>query len=45
MGLREGQEIKIVSRQPLHGPLTIKIKGCQVTLGRGMAKKIMVEVV
>ena len=45
MGIREKQEIKIVSRQPFHGPLTIEVRGSQMTLGRGMAQKIMVEVV
>ena len=32
MGIREGQKIKIVSRQPFHGPLTIAINDCQMTL-------------
>lgn len=45
MGIREGQEIKIVSRQPLRGPLTIEIRDSQMTLGRGMAQKILVEVI
>lgn len=43
MGVREGQEIKIVSKQPFRGPITIKVCGSQMTLGRGMAKKILVE--
>ena len=43
MGIREGEEIKIVSRQPLRGPLTIVVCGSQITLGRGMAQKILVE--
>ncbi|MCK4332649.1 MAG: ferrous iron transport protein A, partial [Thermoplasmatales archaeon] len=30
---------------PFHGPLTIEVRGSQMTLGRGMAQKIMVEVV
>jgi len=45
MGIREGQEIKIVSRQPFQGPLTIKIRNSQMTLGKGMAQKILVEVI
>ena len=44
MGIREGQTIKIVSRQPFRGPLTIAFNGCQMTLGRGMANKIIVKV-
>jgi len=45
MGIREGQIVKIVSKQPFRGPLTIAVFGCQMTLGRGMASKITVEVV
>ena len=45
MGIREGQIIMIVSKQPLRGPLTVSIGGCQMTLGRGMANKIIVEVI
>ena len=43
MGIREGEEIKIVSKQPFRGPLTIKVCGSQMTLGRGMARKILVK--
>jgi ferrous iron transport protein A len=45
MGIRKNQKIKIVSKQPFRGPITIEVSGCQMTLGRGMAKKIMVEVI
>jgi len=44
MGIRTGKEIKVISKQPFRGPLTVEIRGCQMTLGRGMARKIMVEV-
>lgn len=44
MGVREGQIIKVVSRQPFRGPFTIDIGGCHITIGRGMANKIGVEV-
>ncbi len=43
MGIREGQTIKVVSRQPFKGPLTVTVCGCQMTLGRGMTHKIIVE--
>jgi len=43
MGIREGQVVTIVSRQPFRGPVTVSIGGCQMTLGRGMAHKIIVE--
>lgn len=45
MGIRKGQEIKVVSKQPFRGPLTIEVCGSQMTLGRGMARKILVEVI
>jgi len=44
MGLREGKIIEIKSRQPLMGPLTIKYGNSSFTIGRGMAHKIIVEV-
>ncbi|HDM25382.1 MAG TPA: ferrous iron transport protein A [Thermoplasmatales archaeon] len=44
IGIREGQRIKIISRQPLRGPITVMVGNCQMTLGRGMAQKIMVEI-
>jgi len=45
MGIRNGKEIKVVSKQPFQGPITVEICGCQMTLGRGMAQKIMVETI
>jgi ferrous iron transport protein A len=45
MGIKEGQIIKIITKQPFRGPITIAVFGCQMTLGRGMADKITVEVV
>jgi len=43
MGLREGQTIEVVSRQPFMGPMTISFGNCKITIGRGMAHKIIVE--
>ena len=43
LGIRKGQIIRVTSKQPLMGPITISIGNCQVTLGRGMAHKILVE--
>ena len=43
MGIREGQIVEVVSKQPLMGPLTISAGKCQMTIGRGMAHKILVE--
>ncbi|HEX08503.1 iron transporter FeoA [Euryarchaeota archaeon ex4484_162] len=44
MGLREGKKIRIVSIQPAGGPITIEAEGNMVTIGRGMAQRIFVEV-
>ena len=45
MGIREGQIISIISKQPLRGPITVAVGSCQMTLGRGMANKIIVEAI
>jgi ferrous iron transport protein A len=45
MGILVGREIKIVSKQPFRGPLTVEVCGCMMTIGRGMAQKILVEVI
>ncbi len=45
MGIRKNQQITIASKQPFRGPITIKVNERELTLGRGMAKKILVEVV
>ncbi|NIQ04800.1 MAG: ferrous iron transport protein A [Candidatus Korarchaeota archaeon] len=42
-GLREGKLISLLTRQP-RGPLVVKVDGIQLTLGRGMARKVVVEV-
>jgi Fe2+ transport system protein FeoA len=43
LGIREGQIVRVDSKQPFMGPITISIGNCQMTLGRGMAHKIIVE--
>lgn len=45
MGIRKGQNITMASKQPFRGPVTIKVQGREITIGRGMARKIMVEVI
>jgi len=44
MGFREGKKIRVISVQPAGGPLTIEIGGSRITIGRGMAQRIFVEV-
>jgi ferrous iron transport protein A len=43
MGIREGKIVRIVTRQPLGGPIVLEINGKTTTIGRGMAQKILVE--
>ena len=43
MGIREGQIIEVISKQPFLGPLTIQVGKCKMTIGREMAHKILVE--
>jgi Fe2+ transport system protein FeoA len=43
LGIREGQLVRVVSKQPWMGPLTISVGNCQMTIGRGIAHKILVE--
>jgi ferrous iron transport protein A len=45
LGIHTGNTIKIKTRQPFRGPLTIEVCGTQMTIGRGMAQKIQVEVI
>lgn len=41
MGLYPGEEVEVISAQG--GPVILKVKGCRVGIGRGMAHKIMVS--
>jgi ferrous iron transport protein A len=43
MGIREGQTIKLVSRQPFGGPLVVEVERQQTTIGRKMAQRIIVR--
>ena len=45
MGLRQGKIVRVVTKQPLHGPITVAIGTSQVTIGKGMAQRVMVEVI
>ena len=43
MNIREGKTIKKVMSQPFRGPIIILIDSRQCAVGRGMARKILVE--
>jgi Fe2+ transport system protein FeoA len=42
MGLVPGADIEVL-RNSFHGPFLIAVKGSRIMIGRGMAKKIIVE--
>jgi len=44
LGLRVGKRIKMVTRQPFKGPVVIQVDQVTLSLGKGLAHKIKVEV-
>jgi len=45
LGIREGVEVKKISRQWLRGPILLQYGCSQVALGFGMASKVLVNIV
>lgn len=43
LGLRIGLKITKVSKQMLHGPVTVKVGQTQIAIGHNMSKRIIVE--
>jgi ferrous iron transport protein A len=43
MGIREGKTVKLLSKQPFGGPFVVEIDQRQTTVGRGMARRIIVR--
>jgi Fe2+ transport system protein FeoA len=44
MGLTPGTKITVVKSGPFHGPFEVIVRGSRLALGRGMARKIFVEI-
>jgi len=44
IGIRIGKEVVKVCKQPLRGPVQIKIGNVQVALGHSMSSKILVSI-
>ena len=44
IGIREGKAVKIVTKQYFGGPIVIEVDGRSTTIGRGMARRICVDV-
>jgi ferrous iron transport protein A len=44
MGIREGKEVEMMTRQPIKGPVVVTVDRANTSLGMGLADKIVVEV-
>ncbi len=44
MGIREGKEIKMMTKQPIKGPVVVSVDRSSTSIGLGLADKIIVEV-
>ncbi|MBN2187167.1 MAG: ferrous iron transport protein A [Dehalococcoidia bacterium] len=44
MGIREGKEIKMMTKQPIKGPVVVNVNRANSSIGLGLADKIIVEV-
>ncbi len=44
-GLYPGDTLRVIRIAPFRGPLLIEVNGREVALGRGVAEKIIVEVI
>jgi Fe2+ transport system protein A len=44
MGIRVGKRIKMMTKQPLKGPVVVVVDGADTSLGMGVADKIIIEV-
>lgn len=44
LGLTPGTEIKVIKSAPFNGPLEVCVRGSTLAIGRGMAKRILVDV-
>ena len=45
LGLNPGAEIKVVGRTLFSGPVQIEVCGSKLVLGRGLASKILIELI
>jgi len=44
MGIREGKGIKMMTKQPIKGPVVVTVDRSNTCIGLGLADKIVVEV-
>ena len=44
MGIREGKDVEMMTKQPIKGPVVVNVDRNNTSIGLGLANKIMVEV-
>jgi len=44
MGIRVGKKVKMITKQPMRGPIVVLVDEARTSLGLGIAKKVVVEV-
>ena len=44
MGIREGKEIKMLTKQLIKGPVVVTVDRSNTSIGLGLASKIIVEI-
>jgi ferrous iron transport protein A len=44
MGIREGKGIKMMTKQPMKGPVVVTVDRSNTSIGLGLADKIVVKV-
>ena len=44
MGVRLGKKIRMITREPLKGPIVLLVDQAHISLGDGIADKVIVEV-
>jgi Fe2+ transport system protein FeoA len=44
MGLRVNKPVKLASKQPMNGPVTLTVDNSSISIGRKLAEQIIIEV-
>lgn len=44
MGIRVGKKLKMATKQPIKGPVVVTVDEATISLGLGIAEKVVVEV-
>jgi len=44
MGIRVGKKLKMITKQPIKGPVVVLVDESRTSLGLGIADKIIIEV-